>query len=329
MAVEFKDYYAILGLKKTASADEIKQAYRRLARQHHPDLHPEAKKKEASDKFKEINEAYEVLSDPEKRKRYDALGPDWERGVPPPSPGGGGRAGFREARPQDFEGFSDFFETMFGAGARGDFGFQEAPPRSEPGRGQDIEAELPLSLEDAFRGGEKRLTLPIPTLCPSCGGSGRQGRGFCPNCGGVGEVQRERTITAHLPRHVRDGSRLRLRGQGAPAARGQAGDLYLRVRLMPDPRFRVIGPDLETDVTIMPWDAALGGEIGVPTLEGTVRIKLPAGTHAGRRLRVAEHGLRGEDGSRGALFVVVRIDIPERTDARAERLYRELKENAG
>lgn len=327
MAIEFKDYYKILGVKKDASADEIKQAYRRLARQHHPDLHPEARKKEASEKFKEVNEAYEVLSDPAKRTKYDELGPDWERQAPPPPPGGGRRPAYRQGGAQDFGGFSDFFESIFGGGAGG-FGFEELRPRNEPGRRQDIEAELPLSLEDAFQGGEKRLTLPVPSLCPVCGGTGRQGRGFCPNCGGVGEVQREKTITVHLPQQVRDGARLRLRGQGAPSRDSEAGDLFLRVRLLPHPDFKVSGADLETTITVMPWDAALGAEISVPTLDGPIRIKLPPQTHAGRRLRLPGKGLRGEDGSLGALFAVVRIDIPDRFDARVERLLRELKENA-
>lgn len=319
----FKDYYATLGVKKDSSPEEIKAAYRRLAKQHHPDLHPEKDKAAASAKFKEINEAYEVLSHPEKKSKYDQLGPDWENAAPPPprssrreAPGGfGGDA-------ESFEGFSDFFRDLYG-GAEGGFA---SGGRGGPRRGQDVEAEMSLSLEDAVRGGEKRITMNAPAPCPSCGGSGRKGRGFCPVCGGVGETTREKTITARLPAAVHDGMKLRLRGQGAAGAGGQAGDLYLRIRLLPHPAFKVSGSDLETAVTVMPWVAALGGEAVVPTLEGTVTVKVPAGTHAGRVLRVAGKGLGRDGGGRGDLHAAVRIDIPDATGERMEKLYREMKE---
>ncbi|MBI5200264.1 MAG: DnaJ domain-containing protein [Elusimicrobia bacterium] len=327
MAIEYKDYYAALGVKKDASADDIKRAYRRLAREHHPDLKPERHKAQAESRFKELNEAYEVLSDPKKKAKYDQLGPgdtpEFDAG--PRATGGGPAYEFRPGGQEDFSGFSDFFEGLFGGGGRQGFGVDDAS-RSGPKRGQDVEAELPLSLEEALRGGEKRLSIMTPVLCPSCGGSGRKGRGFCPACGGVGETQRERTITAHLPRHIVDGTKLRLRGQGGSApGGGAAGDLYLRIRLRPHPRYKVSGSDLETVVTVMPWTAALGGEASVPTLEGALRIKIPAGTHAGRALRVPGKGLGKEVDSRGDLYVVVRIDIPESADGRMERLYREMK----
>ena len=326
MAIDYKDYYAALGVPKTVSADDLKKAYRRLAKEHHPDLHSEKDKKSATEKFKAINEAYEVLSDPKKKARYDQLGPGWnaqEEGGPAPrreeaGPSGGG--------PENgFSGFSDFFENLYGNAGQG-FGSRRAS-RAAPRKGQDVEAEMPISLEDAVRGGEKRLTLNVPALCPACGGTGRRGNGFCPNCAGVGEVSREKTITARLPQAVRDGTRLRLRGQGAAAAGGgEPGDLFLRIRLLPHPHFKVSDADLETAVTVMPWTAALGGEAVVASLEGPIRIKIPAGTHAGRVMRVAGKGLGREGGARGDLHAVVRIDIPEKSDPRLERLYRELRE---
>jgi DnaJ-class molecular chaperone len=329
MATNYKDYYSVLGVKKDASGDEIKAAYRRLARQHHPDLHQEKDKSAASEKFKEVNEAYEVLSHPDKRSKYDRLGADWENAQqPPPRPEP--RTTRRSAdtggsQQNPFSGFSDFFQNLYGD--EGGQGFETGgAPR--PRKGQDIEAEMTLTLEDAVRGGEKRITLNAPALCPECGGSGRKGRGFCPNCGGVGEVTREKTITARLPAAVHDGMKLRLRGQGAAVGGGEPGDLFLRIRLLPHPAFKVSGADLETPVTVMPWVAALGGEASVPTLEGAVKIKIPPGTHAGGILRVAGKGLGREGGGRGDLHAAVRIDIPDRPDERLQKLYREMREAA-
>jgi curved DNA-binding protein len=328
MAIEFKDYYAALGVKKEASPDEIKQAYRRLAKQHHPDLHLEKNKAAASTKFKEINEAYEVLSDPQKKAKYDQIGPGWdaEQQAAPP-PGARERHEFRQGGGEDFEGFSDFFEQLFGqrgaSGARG-FGGAEAFAQG-PGRGQDVEAELTLSLEDSLRPGDKKLTMLVPVICPQCRGSGHGGNRICPACAGVGESRQEKTINVHLPSPIRDGMRLRLKGQ-AGVAGAAAGDLYLRIRLLPHPTFQVSGSDLETTVTLMPWEASLGGEISVPTLEGPIRVRIPAGTHAGKRLRIAGKGLGKEGGARGDLYAVVRIDIPHKSDERTQKLYRELRE---
>ena len=325
MAIGFKDYYAILGVKKDASADAIKQAYRRLAKQHHPDLHSQQDKARAGEKFKEINEAYEVLSDSEKRGKYDRLGPDWQAEQ---APAGAGQQ--RQTRPgpraESFSGFSDFFESLFGqASARGFRGDDAVTPG--PRQGQDVEAELPLTLEDALQGGDKKLSLLAPVLCPACRGTGRRGSGFCPACGGVGEAKQEKSITVHLPKLIRDGAKLRLRGQGGPAPGGApAGDLFLRIRFLPHPQFQVSDSDLETTLTVMPWEASLGAEVSVPTLEGPLRIRVPAGTHAGRRLRVAGRGLAKEGGARGDLYARVRIDIPERTNEKMDRLFKEMRE---
>jgi curved DNA-binding protein len=326
MADGFKDYYAVLGVKKESSPEEVKQAYRRLAKTHHPDLQPEKDKAAASEKFKEINEAYEVLSSPEKKAKYDQYGSDFERAArdaeAPERPSRPRSSGAREEN-GGFSGFSDFFENLYGGGDAAPFGGERAGPR----RGQDVEAEMPLSLEDAVRGGEKTLTLDVPALCPGCGGTGRRGRAFCRDCGGVGELSRPKTIVARLPAAARDGMRLRLRGQGAAApGGGEPGDLYLRIRFLPHPSYKISGPDLETIVTVMPWVAALGGEASVPALEGPIRIKIPPGTHAGKILRVAGKGLGREGGGRGDLHAAVRIDIPDRADARLEKLYRDMRE---
>ena len=348
--MDFKDYYAALSVKKNASAEEIKQAYRRLAKQHHPDLHLEKDKASASTKFKEINEAYEVLSDPDKKAKYDDIGPGWDAGPGPgPRPAetarersyaGGPYQGPGGREDEGFEGFSDFFETLFGQeGARGfgrtgrgraPGGPYQGPGGPDPGPGGgDVEAELPLSLEDCLRPGDRKLSMRVPSVCHRCRGAGRIGRHVCPSCAGVGETVQEKSITVHLPDRIRDGMRLRLRGQGHPApGGGAAGDLFLRIRLLPHPRFKVSGSDLETTVTLMPWEASLGGEVTVAALEGPLRVRVPAGTHAGRRLRVTGKGLPNEGGARGDLFALVHIDIPQRSNERTERLYRELKEAA-
>jgi len=317
--MDYKDYYAVLGVKKGACAEEIKRAYRRLAREHHPDLHPEHAKEKAAGKFREINEAYQVLSDPEKRAKYDQLGPDWQappRAEAPRGPQGG----------EDFSGFSDFFEGLFGEEGRRGFGVREAYSTG-PEAGQDIESELPLSLEDAFAGGEKKLSMTVPAPCPACGGSGRLKRGFCPACGGVGETRQEKTVAVRLPKYVADGTKLRLRGQGSPGAGGrEPGDLFLRVRLLPHPRFKVAGSDLETAMTVLPSAAALGGEAVVESPDGPVRIRIPAATHAGKVFRIPGKGLSKGGEARGDLYAIARIDIPDRLDARAEKLFRELRE---
>ncbi|MFC1523032.1 DnaJ C-terminal domain-containing protein [Elusimicrobiota bacterium] len=325
--MKYKDYYAILGTKKGACADEIKKAY--LAKQHHPDLHLGKDQTQAVEKFKEINEAYEVLSDPKKKDKYDHIGQDWGSGrgaAPSPGAGGARYESWTAEQGDSFAGFSDFFETLFGnVGGQGFKGSEAF--RGSPGKGQDVEAELPLSLEDSLRGGDKRISILAPVLCSVCRGSGRQGNRFCPACAGVGETKQERSITVHLPKHILDGMRLRLRGQGSPSSRGaQPGDLFLKIRLLAHSAYRVLGSDLETTVTAMPWEAFLGGEIIVPTLEGPLRIRIPAGTHTGRRLRIAGKGLNKDGGSRGDLYAVVQIDIPDKTNDRMQRAYQEMRE---
>jgi curved DNA-binding protein len=299
VAVKFRDYYEALGVPRTATAEEIKRAYRKLARKHHPDLHPAAERAKASEAFKELNEANEVLSDPEKRAKYDALGQQWKNGqdfTPPPgSPRGGGDAG--EATWDDLDGFSDFFASIFGHAPAG--------TRGRPGRGgvrmefpgADVEAEMPITVEDLMRGGRRRITLPS-----------------------------RHEIDVEIPPGARDGTVLRLAGQGeAGHGNAPAGDLFLRLRLAPHPRYRVAGDDLEIDLPLWPWQSVLGAQVRVETPEGAVSLKIPPGTQAGGRLRLRGRGLPRRDGGRGDLHAIVRIEVPPAPSAAEREAYETLK----
>ncbi|MDD4239470.1 MAG: J domain-containing protein [Desulfotomaculaceae bacterium] len=320
MSVSFQDYYEILGVSRTAADKEIKSAYRKLARKWHPDLHTGKDKDAAEEKIKKINEAYEVLSDKEKREKYDRLGANWRAGddfQPPPDTEGfhfytGGDAGA--------SGFSDFFETIFGGG----FGRSTRTARRGPVQGQDVESELELTLEEAYRGGQKSLQLSARELCQACGGQGRDDRSFCPRCGGTGVISNTKTLAVKIPAGVADGSRIRLKGQGGEGLNGGGrGDLYLKVRILPHPLYKVQGNDLETGVTLWPEQAALGAQVSVPTLDGPVLMKVPAGARAGKRLRLRGKGLPHK-GGRGDEYVIIKIDIPEQLTAEEEKLYQQL-----
>lgn len=287
--MQYKDYYATLGVAKTATQDEIRKAFRKLARQHHPDVAKDKKNAEA--KFKEINEAYEVLGDAEKRQKYDTLGADWERaGTRQPPPGWGGRgAGRGEAGEFSFDGtgFSDFFEQFFGGAGRqprrgGGFGF----PEEEAGGG-DVEADLLVTIEEALHGSKKKISLR------------REGS------------PKVETYEVRIPKGVREGQRIRLAGQGeAAGGRRPAGDLYLRVRFEQHPDYRVEGSDLISEVELPASKFVLGGEVEVPTPEGSVRLKIPAGTQAGRKFRLKGRGMSTSATVRGDLFVQVTVVFP-------------------
>jgi len=334
MAVSFQDYYKTLGVKRDASEKEIKTAYRKLARKWHPDLHTGKDKDEAEEKIKLINEAYEVLKDSEKRAKYDQLGANWQSGQdfrPPPNAGGyqyytnmNGGAG----------GFSDFFETLFGGaapggpGGPGGFGRAGAgrTARRGPVRGRDIEADLELTLEEAYRGGDKVLQLSNREVCPTCGGSGQTDNNFCYRCGGTGEIMGGKTLTVKIPPGVHQGSRIRLKGQGGDGlAGGTQGDLYLKVKLLPHPLFKVQEDDLETEITLRPEQAVLGDRVSVPTLDSPVMMKVPPGIRSGKRLRLRGKGMPVKNG-RGDEYVRIRIDIPEQLSEEEEQLYRQLAE---
>jgi curved DNA-binding protein len=301
MSVQYKDYYQSLGVARTASADEIKKAFRKLAREFHPDVAKD--KKKAEEKFKEINEAYEVLSDADKRKKYDELGANWKSGAefrPPPGAGGfGGGSGYR-GRPmsrEDFQthfggtGFSDFFEQMFGGQRRGNGfggqpGFAEEPEAEES---RDIEGDILVTLEEAKRGSVRTVT-----------------------------VRRENRTDSHqvkIPAGITEGQKLRIAGRGE-----HGGDLYLRIRLAKHPDFEVDGHNLLHELELAPWEAVLGMEIGVPTLGSKVNIKIPPGTNSGQKFRVRGHGL-GKDGD---LHITVKIVVPAKLTDSQRTLWEQL-----
>lgn len=329
MSVTFQDYYETLGVKRDATEKQIKTAYRKLARKWHPDLHTGKAKEEAEEKIKLINEAYEVLKDPEKRSKYDRLGANWQSGQdfrPPPDMGG---FQYYTNMNGDSGGFSDFFEMLFGGAAPGGPGGYSRAGRNVrrgPVRGRDIETELELTLEEAYRGGDKVLQLSNREICPTCGGSGQSENTFCYRCGGTGEITGGKTLTVKIPPGVRQGSRIRLKGQGGEGlAGGVKGDLYLKVRLLPHPLFKLQNNDLETEITLRPEQAVLGDKISVPTLDKPVLMKVPPGIRAGKRLRLRGKGMPTKDGS-GDEYVRIKIDLPEQLSAEEEQLYRQLAE---
>lgn len=309
MPVQYKDYYATLGVAKSATHDEIRKAFRKLARQYHPDVAKDKKTAEA--KFKEINEAYEVLSDAEKRQKYDTLGADWDR-QPPPHPGGAGRRG-AGADPYGGggfsfggTGFSDFFEQFFGgsqggAGRRGG-GFTGFPGAAGEERGSDIEADLLVTIEEALHGTKKAISFR------------RDGRSA---------VQ---TFEVRIPKGVREGQKIRLAGQGEGAGGHGAGDLYLRVRFERHPDYEVEGSDLVYELTVPAAKVVLGTEVEVPTPDGPVRLKIPTGSQPGRKFRLKGRGLPTKAGERGDFFVKLEVLLPSRLEASERELWEKLAE---
>lgn len=316
---DYKDYYKILGVSKTASDAEIKKAFKTMARKYHPDMHPESEKAKMTEKFKDINEAYTVLSDKQKRTIYDQVGQqgyqDYARGASS-SRGRGGANPYQQYQQysygggQDFSGFggaqgfssggmgggdfSDFFQSIFGGMGGGFSGFGQNFGRSAAS-GQaagDVEAELALNLEDAHRGGNMQLTLP-----------------------------NGRNVTVKFPAGVGEGKKIKLKGMGNPTRRGN-GDLYLIVKIRPHAMFRLEGDDLHVPVTLMPWTAALGGTIFVPTLDGPVKVKVPAGTHNGKKLKLSGKGLS----AKGSLYVTLAIDVPRTLSKEQKELFMRLSQ---
>lgn len=307
MPVEFKDYYAILGVPRDASEEEIKKAFRKLARQYHPDVAKD--KKAAEEKFKEINEAYEVLSDPEKRRRYDALGSHWRQGEAfTPPPGWEHRAWTSPDGAQHFEfhfggtGFSDFFERFFGGGRFRDLGvFMEEGPGSgaefvERGfarRGADVEGDILVTLDEVFHGSVRTVSLQRVNAR-------------------TGESETH-SFKVRIPPGVQEGQIIRIPGKGGEGwGGGPPGDLYLRVRMAAHPDFRVRGSDLYYDLPLAPWEAVLGCTVTIPLPDGPVTIRVPPGTNSGQQLRVRGRGLpQGSSGARGDLYAVVTVQVPE------------------
>src|SRR5260221_9022050 len=276
MAVKTKDYYEVLGVKRGAADDEVKKAYRKLARKFHPDLNPGDKT--AEEQFKQLQEAYDVLSEAENRKLYDQYGENWRAvkagaGVPPPGWEGAQRTA-GGAPPGGFD-FSDFDFSGVGGGGFdfGDLFGRAGRSARRSNRGQDVEAELELSLEEAHRGGRRTLQLQAAETCPTCNGVGVKDNKPCPTCGGAGQVLRPKTIEVNIPAGVRDGSTIRLAGQGGAGGNGsQPGDLYLHIRLRPHPVFAVRGDDLEVEQPLSPWEAGLGTGLEVPPIDVQVEM---------------------------------------------------------
>ena len=302
--MEFKDYYEIMGVPRDATQDEIKRAYRKLARKYHPDV---SKDPDAERRFKELGEAYEVLKDPEKRAAYDRLGSGWKGGQefrPPPGwdtgfefSGGGFTSG-------DASAFSDFFESLFGRragfqGAARHYGFRS--------RGEDHFARIEIDIEDAYQGGTRTVTLQAPETTPD------------------GHVRlRQRSLKVKIPRGIGPGQQIRLKGQGGQGVNGPAGDLYLEVRFRPHPLYRVEGRDVCLDVPVTPTEAALGARITIPTPTGPVELKIPPGSSARGRLRLKGRGLPGNPA--GDFYAVLRIALPPADSEAARAAYRRLAE---
>jgi curved DNA-binding protein len=304
--MRYKDYYQVMGVPRTASQDEIKRAYRKLARKYHPDV---SKEKDAEERFKELQEANEVLKDPEKRAAYDQLGPDWRPGQdfrPPPDWGKGFE--FSQGAPDQGPGeYSDFFSELFGS--RSPFGSAPGAGRARRGfaaAGQDHVARIEIDLEDAFRGGTRTIELRTPELTPD------------------GHVMvKPRTLRISVPAGVTEGQQIRLAGQGSPGlGGGPPGDLLLEVNIRPHPRYRLEGRDVTLTLPVAPWEAALGETVSVPTLGGPVEMKLPAGARAGQTLRLRGRGLPGQPP--GDQLVMLKIVLPPDTP-RSRQLFEQMK----
>lgn len=303
--VEFKDYYKVLGIKREATSDDIKRAYRKLARQYHPDVSKEA---DAEARFKEIGEAYEVLKDPEKRAAYDQLGTSWQSGQefqPPPGWNQGFEfhgGGFTQA---DASQFSSFFEALFGSrfksGSKSHgYGFNV--------RGEDTHAKIMIDLKDAYHGSGRTITLQHTEL----------------DADGRPQIK-ERTLNVRIPKGIRQGQLIRLAGQGSPGiGRDNAGDLYLEVAFQPHPLYKVEGKDVFLELPVTPWEIALGKTIRVPTPAGIIDLKLPPGTQSGRKLRLKERGIPGNPP--GDLYVVLQIVLPSADNEQARILYQEMEQ---
>ena len=343
MAIEIKDYYFILGISKSAGDEEIRRAFRKLARLYHPDI--AGNDRASEDKFKEVNEAYEVLSDPEKRKRYDEFNTRWKSPnggfqMPPgwdsfsrggPAPGHADHFTFSGA------GFSEFFDQLFSSTTRNrgstDSGSRsQHQPTSEPlspeeadGQGDDLEADIWVTLEEMANGAIRPITMRRSVNCPTCFGVGQYNAHRCEKCEGSGHIERTERYKVKIPQGVPEGICLRVPGQGEEGIAGAPhGDLYLRVHYATHPLFRVEAGQLCYDLMLAPWEAVLGINLTVPTLKAGVQIRIPPGTQSGQKIRIKERGLPEKDGSPGDLFVIPRIQVPRESTEREQMLWREL-----
>ncbi len=335
--MDFKDYYKLLGVERQASADDIKKAYRKLARKYHPDINPG--NADAETKFKEINEAYEVLSDSDKRSKYDRFGADFNRYQQNgsgagfdwsqyASPGRGPRVDFGGGAGG---GFSDFFETLFGTmGGRQTSGYDGMSGTGRRQKGQDYEQPTEITLDEAFSGTQRQLRVELPQACPTCQGTGIQGSNICPTCDGAGvSGTQSRTLTIKIPAGVDTGARIRVAGEGGPGIAGGArGDLFLIVTVQPHARYERSGSDLKIKVPVDMYTMMLGGEARVPLLSGkSLTLTIPAGTPNGKVFRLRGQGMPklGQPDVRGDLYAMADAQIPTDLSSREKELVQELK----
>lgn len=361
MPVDFKDYYSVLDIGRTASDSEIKTAFRKKARELHPDVNRDDPN--AEERFKELNEAYEVLSDAEKRRMYDRFGEDWQRyrdagvnpddysghasstsgpssqrgyenfeqwftGGGPSAPRGSWQWCERDGYQQTNGRFSDFFNLLFGNEAPGD-GARSRFNRPRPIRGDDIEVATEMSLREAYRGASRKLTLQTPIPCQTCGGTGIARGAMCPTCDGTGQVAKSKTLEVKIPKGVKTGSRVRIAGQGGLGANGGPdGDVYLLITARDDPQFGRNGDDLKTTVKVSLYTAILGGETVVQTMNGRVALSIPAGTQNGKVFRLRGKGMpksgKHANGS-GDLLASVEVELPTDLDDPEKQLFIQLQ----
>jgi DnaJ-class molecular chaperone len=331
--MNYKDYYSILGIPKNAAEKDVKSAYRKLARKWHPDANPDSAR-QAEEKFKDIQEAYEVLGDPEKRRKYDVLGSDWQRAAreadqqrtyrQAQGADFGGFGGFNNAGAAGGSGFSDFFDMFFSGIGRQ----RAAGPTggSSLQRGEDLESTIELALHDAFEGGKKSVTLQVEDICQRCHGTGTDRNRICQQCHGTGRVRETKRFDVTIPRGVRDGQRIRLAGQGASGpGGGPRGDLYLIVHLGGDDRYERKGDDLYLDLPVSIYDLILGNEVRVPTMTGDVAMTIPAGTQNNKMLRLSGKGMpKLKDGGFGDEYVRLIGQLPTNLTDKEQKLFREL-----
>ncbi len=312
--MQFQDYYEILGVKRSASAEEIRKAYRKLALEWHPDRHKEDERPAAAERFKRISEAHEVLSDADKRSRYDRFGENWQHGqeFTPPQ---GERTMSRDEFEQAFGGgggFSDFFAQMFGDQFSSQFqGQSRSHPRYRQ-RGADLRGELQITVGQIIEGGKHSFQIPTQASCQRCGGLGHLQQHLCPACMDVGKEQKQQRVELQIPKDARDGMVLRLRGLGEPGtgSGSEPGDLHLTLRIGNDSNYRVQGSQVEADLPLAPWEALAGGSVQVRTPQGQVQVKIPENSQAGDKLRLAGQGLTQRDGKHGDCILLLRLALP-------------------
>ena len=337
--MDYKDYYKVLGVQRGATADDIKKAFRKLARKYHPDVNPGDKKSE--EKFKEINEAYEVLSDPDKRQKYDTLGPNWQEQFGPNMSGNGTRRSYAysgargagspfEFDPSGATGFSDFFEALFGRSAAGGARPGMSSVRGEDIRrraGDNIEQPVEVTLQEAYSGGSRIFNIQSTEVCSTCHGTGEANGKVCPVCGGQGMLPKNKRIEVKIPAGVDNGSKIRVAGEGQPGiGGGPRGDLFLVISVKPDEMFERKGDDLHANVDVELVKAMLGGQVAVPTPDGRkLLLTIQSETQNGRQFRLSGKGmprLRGE-GS-GHLYAHVNVMLPMHLSQEERELFERL-----